>query len=494
LGGIPRPGAVLLAGWILAALSGCGFADLRTVGFTTVPSRPGETLKESYSPVVLKFDTPVDKTSAENVFQVMGMEGSIGGDRRWEGNSVLFMPAEPWRPSLRYVLRLSGTVDALDGRQLNLFESIPFYALGPGTRPLVESVSPAPGAQVIPAAVGEKILELEFSRPMDAQSVEAAFSLNCPGEKRLEWTHEGRVLQVYSNKALEPWTSYRWSLSMKALGADGSPLGKAEEGTFVTGQDREIPHVEKVLPLLPGDASLIPTWGTWKPLRESLSGGIRGGEAIGVKFSKPMNPEDLSRCFTLEPSLSGKIQMLSSQSLVFIPEKTPEPEAIYRIRITGETRDKRGLKMGSDHVEWVYSEVPYLELVSLKPGPSVPSVEAGFLQNPLSVPVYEPGIHTVKLVLTFSEPFTAEARQEAAFNIDLSAFFPDTLSRAKLRWTWFSSDKTLNMEWEGVLPAQEEGMHHYYRLLLPGGKNGLHNGSGSWMKEDRVIYLEAVKG
>jgi hypothetical protein len=48
------------------------------------------------------------------------------------------------------------------------------------------------------------------------------------------------------------------------------------------------------------------------------------------------------------------------------------------------------------------------------------------------------------------------------------------------------------MEWEGVAPG-EIPETHYYRLSIPGGKNGVTNGLGSTMKEDRIIYIEAAK-
>ena len=46
------------------------------------------------------------------------------------------------------------------------------------------------------------------------------------------------------------------------------------------------------------------------------------------------------------------------------------------------------------------------------------------------------------------------------------------------------------MEWEGLEPGFS-GESHYYKLLIPGGSGGVHNGMGSFLKEDFTLFLEA---
>jgi hypothetical protein len=47
------------------------------------------------------------------------------------------------------------------------------------------------------------------------------------------------------------------------------------------------------------------------------------------------------------------------------------------------------------------------------------------------------------------------------------------------------------MWWEGLTPGSEEP--HFYKLTIPGGKGGITMTDGTYMKEDFIVYLEAVK-
>jgi hypothetical protein len=53
--------------------------------------------------------------------------------------------------------------------------------------------------------------------------------------------------------------------------------------------------------------------------------------------------------------------------------------------------------------------------------------------------------------------------------------------------SWISSDQ-LFMEWAGIEEGKP-GESHYYRLIVPGGSNGVHNGLGSYLEEDFILYL-----
>jgi hypothetical protein len=48
------------------------------------------------------------------------------------------------------------------------------------------------------------------------------------------------------------------------------------------------------------------------------------------------------------------------------------------------------------------------------------------------------------------------------------------------------------MEWEGLQSSKPEEPH-YYKLTLPGGRNGISNGEGSYLKEEAYFIFEAVK-
>ncbi|MDR1788331.1 MAG: Ig-like domain-containing protein [Treponema sp.] len=473
-----------------ALVLGCGFADLREMTVKTVPAAAGELLAGAYTEVTITFDTEVYHEDAEKALQVSGGGASVEGDLSWEGPRLAFTPRAAWQPGLRYVLRLSGSVEARDGRSLALATSIPFYAGAPGQRPYLRGFFPAEGASTAAFLPGERLLELEFSLPMDAASVDTALTFNCPGERRLEWLDEGLRLRVTSDEALAPWTTYTWKLSVRALGASGAPLAAAAEGSFVTDEDKTLPAVKSLGIFVPGAADFAGSalWGPWVPAG-GLSTGLGAGGAVGVEFTRAMDADSVGRCVTIEPQLSGWTVPLSSRSVIFIPEREPEPETRYRITISGDTRDAAGLKMGSDVTDVFDSTLRYLRLVGVYPE-GMPSVlVTGDAPVSAAVQIDPDSKGLAVFSLKFSSAFDIEAGADAALRVSAAAFFPVTLTPPALRGLRWLGPDTLRMEWEKFEPGLE-GEPHYYKVLIPGGRGGIRGSAGEFFKEDMVIYLE----
>ena len=468
----------------------CGFVDLRPIAVSTVPKNPWDLLPEAESPVIVRFDTEMDKGMVERALQVYSHAGITEGELRWEGRSLYFIPSSPWKAGIRYGLRLSGNVIAQDGRELTLALDIPFYAVSRSSLPYLLSFSPSDGASV---GVSESnILELNFSHSMDSRSTEEALRLDIPGEKFFQWLDDHKILRISSDKPLTPWTVYRWSLQEKALSKEGAPLSKEFSGRFTTDLDREFLKVLRVIPLLPPEGySPSPNglWGVWAPASLDMGQGPGFGQGIGLEFNKAPDIESLRRAVSFTPPLPGMVEMLSPLSAVYIPSRAPDPETVYTLRISGTLRDREGLRMGDDYTISFEADIPYLNIASFSSGgKAIAAPETG---GSFSVPVNTGGI--IQLVIDFSLPFdpaNPALREESVFRISLRPFFPASLPPVSLRSaSWISSDK-LRMEWEG-LEAGSPGEGHYYRLIIPGGSGGVHNGRGSYLKEDFILHLEA---
>ena len=467
----------------------CSFANLNLIGISTVPDGPWTLLADEESPVIIHFDTEMDRRSVEKAIQVYSPNETISGDYRWENTSLFFEPSAPWKPGIRYGLRLAGTVIALDGRELVLSSDIPFYAVSHSFLPYLESFSPLDQSSV---GVSEaKILELVFSHPMDSQSTENALRLDIPGKKIFEWTND-KTLTISSDKPLNPWTVYRWSISEKAKSAEGAPLAKEFSGRFISDLDREFISVLRLIPLMKGEAETSvlshALWGTWIPAAINLERGPGPKQGIGVEFNKPIESDSLRRAFSFTPSLPGRVEILSPVSAVFIPTRDPEPETLYSMRISGSVRDSEGLKMGEDFAASFRADIPFLSIDSVSFGFGEKKTISGDLLKLKLAPN-----EIIHAIIHFSLPFDSlshNARQDAAFRISLRPFFPETLTSLNLRSAkWISSDSIM-MEWEGAEAGKEDGKH-YYKLVVPGTSNGVHNGLGSYLKEDFILYLEA---
>jgi len=145
--------------------------------------------------------------------------------------------------------------------------------------------------------------------------------------------------------------------------------------------------------------------------------------------------------------------------------------------------------MGEDFTVSFKADIPYLRVLSFSSDGIIRDYpESG---SCFSVLVNTGGI--IQCIIDFSPSFfsaTPVIREDCVFRISLRPFFPATLPPVSLRTArWISSGKLL-MEWEGPEPGLSS-VSHYYKLLIPGGSGGVHNGQGSYLKEDFVLYLEA---
>jgi len=460
-------------------ITSCGFIDLRPIGFEIEPDETDSLLPDPYSPMILKFDTEMKKDDVEGIMQINSDIGSVKGDKHWEENDLYFIPVQGWTAGVRYTLSLLGTLRSVDGREMRIERFVSFYAINKNPPPLLEQHIPANGSSI---GTNNVVFEFHFSRSMEKHTVESAFTFEGIGNKTFEWLDDDKILKVTPDKSLSPWIMYKWNLKDSAKSIDGVPLPKTYSGYFTTDLDKTLPQVTSVYPVIFSD-------GCWYPTGTNLETGLRSGHGIAVSFNKPMG-ENVLRSLRFEPSLTGRAEMLSEKSIVYIFTKNPEPETTYTLIVSGDAKDSEGLKIGGDYKLNFNVDIPYLNVISIS-APNGQLME-NFSPTNNVFPVHvEQGTGQITLSIHFSLMFGLEEKQNAPQKITLSFFFPKYLPPVALRDIQWSSDDRLFMQWEGLSAGGE--IPHYYKLTIPGGKNGIISDLGFFMKEDLVLYLEAVK-
>jgi len=466
---------ILLCAYLLS----CGFVDLRPIGITVEPSETNSLLAEAYSPVILKFSAQMEKNEAEGILQVSSFSGVVNGDRFWKDNTLYFVPVAGWTAGVRYTLSLSGTIRAVDGREIRLERFISFYAINKNEPPFLEWYSPSDGESTGTTGV---CFEFYFSRSMNRLSVESALSLNGITGKVFEWSDNDKILKVSPDGNLSAFTIYKWNLQDSAKSTDGVPLVKAYSSYFTTDLDKILPRVEDVYPV-------INTNGQWFPAGTDIKTGLMPGQGIAVMFNKPMG-ENVFRSLRFEPSLTGRVEFLSEKSIVYIFTRDPEPGKTYTLIVSGDTSDSSGLKLGEDYKVNFTPDIPFLNILSFSASGVPLVIDKNSSIFVLSVPI-ESATGEILLSIRFSLPLKNEEKQNIALKINLNVFFPKTISSAALKDAKWVSVDILQMRWEGLSAGYEEP--HLYKLTIPGGKGGITMTDGTYMKEDFIVYLEAVK-
>ncbi|MCL2174622.1 MAG: Ig-like domain-containing protein [Treponema sp.] len=443
-------------------------------------------LPDLFSPVIIKFDTEMEKRNAESLLQISSDFGSINGEKRWEKNNLYFVPIHGWTAGIRYNLNFKGTIRAADGREARIENYISFYAINKNDPPVLESHSPVSGESI---KTNNVVFKFNFSKSMNRLSVESALTIEGIGNKTYEWLDDDKTIIVTPDKSLSPWNFFRWNLKDSAKSIDGIPLVKAYSGNFITDMDQILPEVTSVYP-----AEF--SGGCWYPAAVNMETGLIAGQGIAVSFNKPMS-ENVLRSLRFEPSASGRAEMLTEKSIVYIFSKDPEPEIDYTLIVSSDAKDTEGLKIGVDYKTIFKVNIPYLRVISFSVNYGDTTIN--FTDSNNVVPVIpDTATGEVNISIRFSLPFTDNKRKQSVpQEIIITPFFPRTISSVNLLYASWSFNEDLNMRWKGFSAGNSLGVNnevpHYYKLLIPGGNSGISCGNGSYMKEDFIIYLEAVK-
>ena len=460
-------------------LTSCEFIDLRPIGFSIEPENADSVLPELYSPVIIKFDTEMKKRETEGILQISSYLGITNGEKLWIDNALFFTPEAGWTAGIRYNLNFSGTIHSTDGREIRTEKYISFYAVNKNNPPSLEKHNPLNGASV---GTNNFSYEFYFSNSMDRLSVESALILDGIGNKIYEWSDDNKILKIKTDKNLNPWINYRWTLKDSAKSADGVPLIKTYSGYFITDLDQILPEITGIYPVLFSD-------GSWYPTGAEIETGLGSGHGIAVSFNKPMD-ENILRSLRFEPSLSGRAEFLSEKSIVYIFTRDPEPEVNYTLIISSEVKDCEGLKIGSEFRINFSVDIPYLYLLSFSVNDTI---YENFSDQNIIIPVkITQGTNELLINIRFSLPFNTEEKQNAPQKIIVTPIFPKTLSPAALQYIKWISDDCLLLRWEGMSNGMN-GIPNFYKMTIQGGKNGIALKNGIFLKEDIILYLEAVE-
>jgi hypothetical protein len=486
----PAFGPALPALFLILILSSCGLINLEpvTVEFSVVE---GEVLDSRETELRLTFPAHPDEASARAALSVRSARGAADGDISLEENDLVFTPKKPWNPAERYEVGLSGKLRLDDGREAELELSRSFYALRTGPGPRLLSHTPADGENL---ETGGSIL-LEFSEAMDRSSVEGALSLSPGVECRYEWDDEGTRLSVFPRQSLSALTLYTLDFSGEMRALDGALSEEPEPFSFGTFLDRERPRVLRTLPA---------EWegGTaegWHTLANAPGiNGLRSGQAIWLEFSKPVLERSLREAFSMNPEVEGNLDFFDQTHAVFAPSEAFTPGASYRLSVSGELSDLKGIKSAEPFDESFSVGDEFLRLLEFKPDPAqgetrtIPQTFAEG-QAPDVFDVYlAAGLgDELGFTLVFSKPFRdMEAKLRAYRAIDLSRYFPAGLGPS-LRTVSFPDDSSISFVFSGM-ELSSSGEETFYSLGIAGGEGGLSDSAGEFaarLESDLRFYL-----
>jgi hypothetical protein len=467
----------------VVVLAACELADLRPIGVEITADGADGALASPYSPVKIVFGCDMAKAETESVVSVKSIRGNTEIDRRWEANALVLTSVQGWSPGIVYTVSLSGVIRTADGREERVAEYAAFHYGSAQDIPFVVSYYPADGAKT---GVNEKtgaFVRLFFSQPMDEISVQDAFALNGFADKEYTWNEESTALTVTNKKNITPIASYTWTLAATAKSAKGFLIDKEISAQWTSDAETVKPEVFRIYPAVKKEN----TYGfEWQETGNPIEKGFGYGESVKIEFTKRMDTASLKNIVRFEPSLSGRIEIINSSKIVFIPERDPVIDTYYMVTVSGEAKDESGITMGEDYTVHFMPDIKYLETeinVSDKTVKNGGTVDIKL--NPVEA--------ELNISIRFNQVFLSANQIDCINRIKLSKIFPADAPVPVLTIADWTKDQMFNQIWSklgGTGDIENEHKHpHYYKCVIPGGQNGITNGKGAYLKENIVFYI-----
>lgn len=324
---------ILIIAYICMTFFSCekNFDTLEIVSSTPANNSTG-ILPDFY--VEIGFNNDVNRTDIEDNFSING-SGTVTGNFQWiSGKKFRYIPAEPVTKTGRYVMEIPRSVRDNDGNTMDSDFISEFYIGNDFTLPAVLSSIPVFSNGAASNVALNQNITVNFSKSMNRESVEKAFSITPDIPGRFAWSENvpgipnSRLTYVLLAD-MAYGKLYTFTVSKSAYDISGNSLSSDYRVNFITGDDFVLPHVDGIY-----DASVVPGYWSTGIMNDNVSRNVN----IAVDFSEPMDRVSCENAFNLAPSVPGNFEWYGN-TMIFRPSSPFDPESICRIYIDKTARD-----------------------------------------------------------------------------------------------------------------------------------------------------------
>ncbi len=477
--------------FILVCLSfSCDLINLEQIKVHTYPDGEDTVVgaTDLREPIWIDFSITPNKTSAEDLFMVTSFAGKQDGDFSWQENRLYFTPVPEWNRGRRYVLTFNGSLRAEDGRNFDVRCSVPFYGGEISNLPRLEDAQPASGSETSVDAA----LVFTFSEAMDQESFKREFSLSPNTDYDTDWNLDGTVVTLTPRDQWNNLTNYNWSLSDKCTDVDGTAVVQSYNGSFMTQEDSVPPGIQSI-------TAAVPDWNTLFPDRaDPALNSMFYRDAIKITFDEPVNYATVQDAFHIQPNVEGFVYEIVNGTdtyYVFLPLDGYVMDQKYHLSIDTTVEDLAGNKMQQQRDEWFTAggihpiAISSIEVAGLtitpdqfnSPDPVIFHIDPGEQRLLYSINFDSSAFSG------FTEP---DVQNAAAQAVTCSPITQGTLPVSKYSIQWpLPYNFKLNIGFSGFEESTTQ-KKQIYKLVIPGGAEGIVTQDGSRLPEDIIIYLQ----
>ncbi len=466
----------------LMLLTGC-YADLDFDRPEVTGVYPGHnsTLVPADSQVIVDFSKSMDTVKTNNEFSLSGGSGNIDGTYAWsnENKRLTFTPRNNY-PAEKITLRVTKGAEDIDGNDLkNEFISV-FFINGESGSPFV--LSHTPGVNSTGNLPGSPV-EITFSEPVDLNSIYSGITVAPSIQGYYLWDAgvlDSTVIRFIPLYGFEYGVTYSVSINNSLLDISGNRLRDPVTFNFTVGDDFVKPEVMVSQDIAP-------------PLNLDESQVVNGAEKnrrIVLQFNEIIKSDNLRSAVTISPSavfyISSESTGTETTAYINFTENLLSMET-YTLRISSSITDLQGNPLTKDYrfvfvtdgadsvppdvdeignlnpafTPWVMNDIEMMALQALPADPLLyPDIAVNFNHeiNPHSL-----SIHAETAAGTGGSPFI--------ININWPDGPPAKFTRLKF----------------GLYNVQSGNI---YKIVIKGGRNGLKDIKGNFMKKDFVQMVQ----
>lgn len=438
--------------------------------------------------IILKFSFPIEEASFEKNVRLSKDGGNAEINFEWNEQAVKIWPKENWSLGSLYTLELEGNIDTKNKGTFKENLSRTFYYGEKDKFLNLESVSVQKDDEV---SDFEKITFV-FNKDVNQYSFLKNFSITPSIPCQFVFENSNVILLP-----LEKWkmnTTYEWVLS-EVYASDGYCLQKECHGEFRGKTDKVLPEIIKVRKVRE-IKNLLVTEFDWSA--EEFSS-VDVDDYVGLEFSKAMDIESLEDALDFTPSVRGQLVVLpDSENKKFIFKSTENFDISqkYTLKITSVAKDLSGNPILGEPIYPFFCSTDFLKITEIKTlkneseGEVIFDSEVGISDSNISsIEVNDENGESEKIefYISFSTAIEREFQKSAVSGISLSAYFPLTETDPVLESARWSQDmKNLSLTYSNFSKSLDENVY-YYQFKISGGKRGIKNSVGQYLKEDLCV-------
>jgi len=275
-------------------------------------------LTDTEEQIKIVFSIPMDQESTEDAFSI---EPEIDGYFEWsnEDHVLNFIPEKYFDKSTEYKIIIDTTAKGKNNINLKNRNEFSFLT----KEHFVDAVFYNPDSTNDSLITTQSLL-FEFTKKMDRDETEDAFSIEPEIDGRFLWSDDNTKMMFIPEEAYLTSTKYTAVISDEAETYNGLELGYDFTIEFVTRSSHIRPQL---IAASPADTVYI-------------------NSNITAEFDETMNTESVQESFVTNPKIEGRFEWNESNTqLTFIPSKLLAPGMDYKVDILTSAKNNFGINL-----------------------------------------------------------------------------------------------------------------------------------------------------